>query len=137
MKPVYQTRFGGSSAPEGEQGNCMQAALASIFEVLLEDAPDFTGEIVNGSWYMHLDEWLATRNLELIVMPAGTGISPVQAHYIQCVKSTTLAAGDGHIVVALNGKVVHDPNPRAKALGDFEESWFFAAREPAINGPQI
>jgi len=92
MKPVYQTRFGGSAAPEEEQGNCMQAALASIFEIALEDAPDFTGEIVNGRWHLYLDRWLAVRNLELVVVAAGT--PPVEAHYIQCVNSTTLPDGD-------------------------------------------
>ncbi len=129
MKPVYQTRFGGSAEPEADQGDCMQAALASVFEVALEDAPDFTGEINNGRWYVHFDEWLAGRNLELVVMTAGA--PPVLAHYLQCVKSVTLPDGDGHVVVALNGEVVHDPNPRATSVGEFEESWLFVARDPA------
>jgi hypothetical protein len=109
--------------------------VASIFEIPLENAPDFTGEIVSGEWYMHLDRWLAERNLELVVMK--TGLPPVEAHYIQCVESTTLAQGDGHVVVALNGKVVHDPNPRAESVGEFQDMWLFAAREPANNGVAI
>lgn len=138
MKPVYQTRFGGPNDPEHEQGNCMQAALASIFEVRLDDAPDFTGEIVSGKWFLRLEAWLAVRNLELVIVGQGAHfIPPVEGHYIQCLESTTLGPGEGHTVVAENGQVVHDPNPHAKSLGKLQESWFFASRNPAINGSRI
>lgn len=133
MKPVYQTRFGGPDDPEEEQGNCMQAALASIFEVRLEDAPDFTGEIVNGKWFLSLEAWLARRNLELVVVGAGCHFTPpVEGYYIQCVESTTLGEGEGHTVVAKNGQVVHDPNQRAASIGKVTEHWFFSSRKPEL-----
>jgi hypothetical protein len=58
MKPIYQTRFGGSEAPGEEQGNCFAACLASVFECALEDVPDFAGTIVDGRWFGIITEWL-------------------------------------------------------------------------------
>lgn len=108
MKPVYQTRFGGADAPEEQQGNCMQAALASAFELELDEAPDFTGHIVNGKWYEILQSWLAERNMVLIPMGVGGG-HPPGIHLMAC-KSTTLPnPDDGHVVVIQDGNVIHNP----------------------------
>ena len=134
MKPVHQTTFGGEDAPESEQGNCMAACLASIFECTLADVPDFTGSIVSGGWFFHLQKWLATRNLSLLMLrrpavdiPAGFAMASVD--------SETLGPG-AHMVVLEAGKVVHDPNPRAKrkpGVDDYviEEYWAFTVRDPA------
>ena len=133
MKPIFQTKFGGSDAPEAEQGDCIRACLASIFEISLAEAPDFAGEINNGKWFLHLERWLAERNLELIILPlAALAAPPLYAPYLEGRKSTTLSVpSDGHVVVCVNGTVVHDPNPKAQALGDTEEFWFFVCRNPA------
>lgn len=125
MKPVFQTKFGGSDAPESEQGNCIQAAIASLFELKLEQAPDFTGCITNGKWFLIFESWLKERNLELVTAAKEGTIPPTNSYYLQAVKSTTLKEGDGHIVVCKNGQVVHDPNPRATTVGEFEELWLF------------
>lgn len=124
MKPVFMTKFGGSEAPNEEQGNCMAACLASMFEIDIEDVPDFGGTITNGKWYVILSAWLAKRNLELSFYPAKGTVSPMQGYYMLAVKSTTLKnPDDGHMVVAKNGQVVHDPNPNATSIGEHEQLW--------------
>ena len=114
MEPVFQTKFGGSEAPESEQGNCYAACLASIFEVGLEDVPDFTGTIMGGGWFFVLQKWLKARNLSLLILDVGTKFIDLPAGYsIASVKSHTLAnPDDGHVVVLHNGQLVHDPQPK-------------------------
>ncbi len=127
MKPIFMTKFGGAEAPEEEQGNCMAACLASLFELELDDVPDFGGKINNGTWYGILNVWLAQRNLELSFYPVKNVILPMLGYYMLAVKSTTLKnPNDGHMVIAQNGTVVHDPNPNAKSVGEKEDVWMFS-----------
>ena len=113
MKPVFQTKFGGrDSAPE-DQGNCIASCLASIFEVGLEDVPDFGGKIVNGEWWDGLQEWLGRRNLSALMVVTEPE-EPPRGWTVATVDSETLPKPDLHMVVAMSGRVIHDPNPRAK-----------------------
>lgn len=130
MKPVYQTQFGGSEAPASEQGNCLAACLASIFEYSLTDVPDFGLYLNDGTWYKVLQDWLRPRNLELIVITA-TGDHPTGIH-ILAVKSTTLKnPDDGHVVVVHGNTVIHDPNPHSKGVGEKEQYWVFSVLDPS------
>ena len=129
MKPIFQTKFGGAEAPEEEQGNCMAACLASIFEVGLEEVPDFAGNIANGKWFEIAQEWLAQRNLSLWCTEMKY---PPRGIHIRDVKSTTLAnPDDGHVVVCEDGNVVHDPNPRSKGVGATVGYWAFVVLDPS------
>ena len=51
-------------------------------------------------------------------------------HLIEC-KSTTLKNGELHVLVGLNEEVVHDPNPKAKAIGEVVDYIVFTPLEPA------
>ena len=135
MKPVFQTKFGGADAPASEQGNCMAACLATIFECALDDVPDFTGSITSGGWFFQLQRWLKQRNLSILMLLAKP--CDVPAGYAMCaVKSFTLPSpDDGHMVVVRNGLLVHDPNPRnqGRPWEDYEvtEYWAFTCVDPA------
>ena len=130
MKPVFQTKFGGPDAPESEQGNCLAAALASVFEVGLDEVPDLTGHINDGSWYHIILDWLAKRNLTLTVVKLESG-HPMGIHLMPCLSTTLNIPGDDHVVVIENGNTVHDPNPNAREHGRPIEYWVFAALDPA------
>ncbi len=135
MKPVFQTKFGGAEAPESEQGNCMAACLASLFEISLDDVPDFGGQITNGQWYITLSDWLRVRNLELVVTPA-KGYPPPMGPYLLATKSTTLAnPDDGHLVIAQNGHVTHNPHPAATLEGEPEGIWLLVVLDVAKMEP--
>lgn len=99
MKPVYQTLTGRPF------GNCMQAAIASILELSLEDVPNFTmamdmDEAVN--------EFLAPLGFGIVNMEPNEDYpwSPSGYHLLYGKSPRGLQ----HAVVAFNGKIVHDPN---------------------------
>ena len=136
MKPVFQTKFGGADAPEAEQGDCMAACLASIFEVELADVPDFAGHINGGGWFFLFQKWLKARNLSLLMLgsdakdiPAGYCMAAVLSHNLPDPK-------DGHMVVLKNGLLVHDPNPNntGRDQGEYTvlEYWAFTCVDPAL-----
>jgi len=134
MIEVYQTKFGGSNYPIEEQGNCMQAALASILEIPLESSFN-TNKYLDGKWYERLNEWLSDFGLVMLGFDVTDGkqaLLPKEIgyHLIEA-KSTTLSNGDNHALVGYNGEVIHDPNPYAKGVGEFEIFWVFSALDPA------
>lgn len=108
MKPVFQTHFGGSSAPLEEQGNCGQAVIASLLGIDLEEAFDVRRH-PDDEWQDRFQEWLRARGLGVVCIGnAGGGFEPffppgyAMAH-------TTVPNGIPHVVVTLDGIIVHDP----------------------------
>lgn len=97
-------------------GNCMQACVASIFEVGLNKIPNFMRR-GPASFEEYLSDWCTINNLiyhdftcadELLDIFKGcyliaTGTSP------RCPKGK-----NNHAVVWFNEEIVHDPHPRDK-----------------------
>ncbi len=125
MKPVRQTRFRGPDAPEEEQGDCFQAALASILEIALEDSFDAIGTS-DDDFNEHLTGWLGARyRLQPITLgPELMGTEyEYLGHYILCVRQPS---GVTHSVVAKDGEIVHDPM-RDTPDGDYSDRlWIMA-----------
>ena len=135
MTPVYQTKFGGADAPESEQGDCMRACLASIFEIPLEDAPDFVGHIAGGGWFFILQKWLNARNLSLLLLPAKPKDVPMGYAMVAVLSHNLPNPQDGHMVVVHDGLLVHDPNPAnaQRPQDDYTvtELWAFTSVDPS------
>ena len=110
MKPVQQTRFGGSERPSEEQGNCLAACVASIFEVPIKQVPEF----LDKNWLSVLTKWCRERDTTpLYFSPVTKDVLFPETYYILGVKSRTLPnPNNGHAVVAWGRKVVHDPHPK-------------------------
>lgn len=104
MKQVYQTHFDENHTGPG---NCMQAAVASLLELPLDDVPDFV---------MRVDPWgemrlfLCAHGLEMF--ECSPDCTPMGL-YFTVGQSTQ---GYEHIVLARYGRVVHDPNPHGRGL---------------------
>lgn len=112
LRYVSQTRFGGSQHPPEEQGNCVQAAIASLLNIPLVEAFDavaaYTVEEAGGShWFHALERWARERGLR--VWWQERALSGVMG--LADVNSIDLP-GDRHVVVARGLEIVHDPNPR-------------------------
>lgn len=63
MRPTAQTRHGNPG------GNCLQAAIATLLEVPLDDIPDFAnGPETDDSigWFLELADWLKTLGLRAL-----------------------------------------------------------------------
>lgn len=106
MVPVQQSKTG------HRRGDCFAACLASIFEVKIEDVPEFTEEL----WHVQLTEWLSGRGMSFAYIHAERGVTPPKGYSIA---STEFEMTDGkrgtHCVVALDGRVAWDPFPGKSA----------------------
>lgn len=96
MKPVMQTRF-------GRDGNCFAACVASIFDLDLDQVPDFA--VKEGIWWEQLCEWSRSQGFVplMVKAPFGFGFS--------CIASGISKRGLLHAVVWEKGKMIHDPHP--------------------------
>jgi hypothetical protein len=129
MKKVFQTIVGNGSESH-ERGNCMQAAIASLFELELEDVPNFIiletgkGEANLSMWQFIMDK------TGIFATVFGTFDTPIEKYKEICkfdggiggyfyasVKSQTFEGTSHAIIVDSNMNVVHDPNPNGKCLG--------------------
>lgn len=121
MKPVNQT------ITDSQRGNCLQAAVASLFELELDEVPHFIdyGE----EWWSVLQDWAAQHNLVVMYHtdpPFGcytimSGISPRDSN-------------ERHAVIrGPSGHIIHDPHPTKAGLasGPYYFYWF-VVKNPAL-----
>ncbi len=111
MKPIQQTRVG------REEGNCLAAAIASIFEIGIDDVPNLTLDALKQ------DEILRAWTIEKYkVYPIDieidfckkSGLVPVGFHLIN---GPSMNIPDAwHTVVGHNGGIAFDPHPNPPAL---------------------
>lgn len=102
MIPVFQTKF----YPEG---NCLDACIASILEIPLEDCPNYHGD----RWTRVYSEFLYNKGFRYVIdrKPNNEDEEPPQGYQIAVIQSPR---GDWlHAVVALDGVIIHDPYPGA------------------------
>ena len=115
MKPVYQDKF------TKQDGNCFQAALASLLELSLNEVPDFVNDYPgdNDEWFIATNRWL--RKYGFAIMAVSIPETPEQERAFSAVfcdvvyhiiTGISKLSGCGHAVVAINGIMVHDPDPR-------------------------
>lgn len=103
MKKVMQDKF-------GDEGNCMEACIASILEIPLDEVPYSVpyGE----KWMDILHPFLFDRGLYLITVDAEIflKIKKPYGYSIGAGRSSRVLGFD-HAVVCLDGETVHDPHP--------------------------
>ncbi len=103
MKPVFQTRF-------SPNGNCFQAALASVLELPIEQVPDFCNQY-KWDWGQQTQKWLVEKfGCYLISVPVETlGAWKPKGYHLMTVNSPR---GDFlHSLIGLDGIPIHDPYP--------------------------
>ena len=120
MIPINQTEVSSG------KGNCMQSAIASLFEVPLENIPNFIEYKENWiSVFFNIFKYygygyptpvdirdLELENLKEILQYDGG----INGHFYAVVKSQTFKNTTHAVIMDLNGNIVHDPNPNKKAL---------------------
>lgn len=110
MKPVHQTVF-------GSRGNCMSACLASLFEIPLEDVPNFYDAGPDDSdWYNALRDWLRGKGWGFVSISFGEGLSVNRMEGWQMVWGKSPRGDHLHQTVWHRGKMVHDPHPDGTGL---------------------
>lgn len=121
MKPIMQTKFG------DVEGNCFAACIASLFEMALDDVPDFSciqdkdGKPVH--WLTAVDKWLWDRGMVMRV--ALPDFYPENCYYLAWGKSPR---GFEHSVICYNGELKHDPHPDGTGLVAVADIAYFVQR---------
>lgn len=104
MIPINQTKFGYPN------GNCLAACLASIFEIPIDNVPDFGNR---SDWYDNFTIWCIYKfelyPIDVTIASCEAGnIKPTGYHII----NGTSKNGDfHHSVVGRDGELFHDPHP--------------------------
>mgnify|MGYP006450460919 CR=1 FL=1 len=100
MMPVYQTVL------EPPHGNCLQACIASLFELPLEDVPNFMA--YGSGWRTKYRKFLKTFGLKSLLYSSREAQSLNGYHLV----IGGSPRGDFlHAVVGLDGEIIHDPYP--------------------------
>lgn len=107
MKPVDQTKM---TPPDGD---CFAACVASILELPLSEVPNYSQ---TGVWWIQWSEWLLSRNLYLLEVRRGDDSEEEFVKGYHIITGPSYSGDWNHSVVGLNGKMVHDPNPKRKGI---------------------
>jgi hypothetical protein len=111
-------------------GDCMAACVASIFEVRLEQIPNF---MENGAkdFNEKLDTWADAIGLRTIDMRLETSEDILRDCYVIAVgPSPRDPENHNHSIVWYNGKMVHDPHPsRDGIVGEPEVFTVFIVKD--------
>lgn len=128
-------------------GDCHRAALASIFELELDDVPHFADGWPTGAEFTRrVEAWLSHRNLGSANVPYNGDLrevlSSVKAgcpatHYLLGGMSRT---GVGHTVICKDDMIVHDPSrDNVGIVGPMEDGFywvtFFVPKRPELCTP--
>ena len=107
MRYVQQTILAGRGCTPKTTGNCLQAAIASVLNLSLDEVPHFAA--IKGNWWDEFREWLWRRGLDVVYLQfsAIEKMPPVGPYIVNGVSPR----GYGHSVVYLNGHLEHDPHP--------------------------
>lgn len=109
MKAVDQTTFGFPG------GNCFSACVASLLEISLADVPYFMSETLDddgGAWFDRFQAWLKPRGFWAVCFKLPDQWRPEGLCILSGKSPRELANPKAlHSVVAIGGRVVHDPHP--------------------------
>lgn len=125
MKKVHQRRV------EKGKGDCMQSAIASLFDLPYELVPDFisyhkqgSGELMENANYL-VELFYKSKGYDYGVVSGDTSKmieaakhdGGIDGYFYASVPSQTLGKGITHaVIVDSNLNIVHDPNPNEKCL---------------------
>lgn len=120
-----QTVFAGEDDdPKVVTGNCVQASIASILALPLDEVPSFLG-LESSDFWDALDGFLLSKGYELKMLP------PCQHAKGLYLASGATTRGTHHMVVMEGGVLKHDPHPSKQGLVSIDHGWFLLPLDPA------
>lgn len=120
MKAVDQDIF--VNDPDGRTGNCLQAAIASILHLNLNNVPHFADEAGDG-WYKSMIMWLWDKGYSFVDVEKPFYYT---GYVIACIVSER---GSQHAVIYCNGELVHDPHPSRAGI-DKPNHYYIIGKQP-------
>lgn len=129
MIPVDQTKFVASpDADPSEMGNCMQAAVASLLELPLDEVPHFAAATGGeDAWWVSLLDFLDSRGFWLARM-----IEPKADALGLCAGKSPRGDWE-HLVVYRGDALAHDPHPSRDGVTEATEFWYLVPYEPKLS----
>ncbi len=124
MQRVYQTIF----QNELEDGNCLQACVASLLELDLEEVPHFAsfGEF----WFQKMVKWGMDRGFFVLCLDS---IPPPEIYAIMGGPSPR-GPFSHSVISGPNNEIVHDPYPTGGGLAPGDRwCYLFIPVDPAQN----
>lgn len=131
MTPVQQTII---APADGTQmpGNCLQAAVASLLDLPLNEVPHFVGDDwASGgerNWWVELWQWCAARGLKINAAEPDPG-----EYYLGRGPSPRDPANRSHVAVYRDGALVHDPHPDGTGVVEVHGRWVLRPAELEID----
>ena len=118
MLPMAQTKT-------GRGGNCLQAAVASLFEFDLLDVPDFCNEDDEAeNWFLRMNKWLIENTgyyCMLVTIEMWWIRKYLNCNWIAGVRRRETEMR--HVIVMNGDQMVHDPAGREYSEYILEEAW--------------
>lgn len=117
----------------GGGGNCTEAALASVFNIPLEQMPTFhpgrderNDPSAAKEFWDNFEDWLL-----------GKGYIAIMKDGNYCPECVYLASGPSsrgcsHMVVYQDGQMIHDPHPSGEGILEVEQVWLLVPVDPAF-----
>lgn len=124
MTPQDQTQFAG----QGAGGNCVQASVASILDLALNEVPHFLAVAATpNQWELAFEDWLEQQ---------GFAVWREQGEYLfegYCLCSGPSPRGVGHMVVYRNGRLAHDPHPSRAGIESVHWTRMLVPLDPSLS----
>lgn len=128
-EPRWKTQTQVHDPENGIEGNCTQAAIASLLGLELSEVPDFNTlykDAPHAGHYWHaIDVWFLERGYDFRMMKGDT-----------CFDGIYLADGPsprglGHFVVMKDGSLHHDPHPSRAGITSIRHNWILIPTDPS------
>jgi hypothetical protein len=121
MTPVAQTIMAPADSSQ-MPGNCLQAAVASLLDLPLDEVPHFVGDdwASDGerNWWTELWTWCQARGLRIGAFEPAPG-----EYYLGNGPSPRDPERRGHVAVFRDGELVHDPHPNGTGVVEVRTRW--------------
>lgn len=121
MTPVAQTIIAPND-DKGMPGNCLQAAIASLLELPLDEVPHFVGRDWetdgNEHWWTCWVAWCGDRGLRVGAWEPKAG-----EYYLGAGPSPRDPENRSHVAVYRDGLLVHDPHPDGTGVVEVRTRW--------------
>lgn len=102
---------------QSKRTNCVQACIASLFDLSLEDVPEFDPE----AWQADLDAWLARLGMAAVTVRMDNASVARGYSLGERAASADFPVHWRHCVVCLDGRVAWCPKNGAVEDGEFSE----------------
>jgi hypothetical protein len=122
---VTQTVIGRGPEHNEPCGNCLQAALATILGLPLDEVPHFLENGPAAGWWDRMNAWLIARfgvALLGLTSEGGWEVPPV----LHLMQGRTIRDSE-HVVVGFAGRMVWDPHPSRAGLVDVKHHEMFVS----------